>query len=80
MEDALWTQLQNTSLEEHDDRNRIEPETDSEQDESDQDDLHGDDSVSFSIFFNPFFPIEKLLFPLLFLLLLNQDSIFSPPN
>jgi hypothetical protein len=28
MEDALWAQLQNTSLEEYDDKDRIEPESD----------------------------------------------------
>ncbi|KAI9364534.1 thioredoxin-like protein [Pilaira anomala] len=33
MEDALWAQLQNTSLEEHDDKDRIEAETDEEEEE-----------------------------------------------
>lgn len=31
MEDALWAQLQNTGLEEHDDKDRIEAESDEEQ-------------------------------------------------
>ncbi|KAI8088604.1 thioredoxin-like protein [Thamnidium elegans] len=31
MEDALWAQLQNTGLEEHDDKDRIEQETDEEE-------------------------------------------------
>jgi hypothetical protein len=52
MEDALWAQLQNTSLEEHDDRDRIEAETDSEQDEGDQDDSRDDESVS-ALYFTP---------------------------
>lgn len=42
MEDALWAQLQNTSLEENDDKNRIEPES-----ESDEED-HVKTSVSYS--------------------------------
>lgn len=44
MEDALWAQLQNTSLEENDDKHRIEPESESES-ESEQDD-HDESLVS----------------------------------
>lgn len=33
MEDALWAQLQNTGLEEHDDKDRIEQETDEEEED-----------------------------------------------
>lgn len=44
MEDALWAQLQNTSLEENDDKDRIEPETDEEIEE--EEDAKQDDSVS----------------------------------
>lgn len=36
MEDALWAQLQNTGLEEHDDKDRIEQETDEEEEEEDE--------------------------------------------
>jgi hypothetical protein len=49
MEDALWAQLQNTSLEEYDDKDRIEPESDVE-DEDDQPDLG--ESVSLFIYKN----------------------------
>lgn len=37
MEDALWAQLQNTSLEEIDDKHRIEPESESEPEQDDHD-------------------------------------------
>jgi len=37
MEDALWAQLQNTSLEENDDKHRIEPESESESEQDDHD-------------------------------------------
>lgn len=48
MEDALLAQLQNTSLEEHDDKDRIEAETDSEVEDEKE---HGvEQSVSFIVF------------------------------
>lgn len=50
MEDALLAQLQNTSLEEHDDKDRIEAETDSEVEEEEGQD-HVEDSVSLLCFF-----------------------------
>lgn len=42
MEDALWAQLQNTSLEENNDKNRIEPESESDEEN------HVETSVSYS--------------------------------
>lgn len=52
MEDALWAQLQNTGLEEHDDKDRIEAESDDEEEVQAQE-------VSYSLpnqlfFFPPF--------------------------
>lgn len=46
MEDALLAQLQNTSLEEHDDKDRIEAETDSEVEEVEEEERHVEHSVS----------------------------------
>lgn len=48
MEDALLAQLQNTSLEEHDDKDRIEAETDSEVEEVEEEERHVEHSKLFS--------------------------------